>query len=492
MTLGNAGYLGEPTTNLSDRNMASRTSHVSNESATEWDFTTDSDSSYSSMEEDNREEEHRMLREKAKNQDKPTHNTQPHEPTLQLQLQHQPHSRQKEIARLITGITKNMKKMEDICGAQGFSFVVAFPGGDAASGCSASTRSRFEGDKVMEQAVEGVQSYKPDGFYAAPEAHHVRQLLHLPKLILDSLLSELMKHCDPPQGIYPTSKFVRPPWWPRGHEEVWQELGVAQSGQKVEVMYTKPHNLEKDVKVGVLVTVVRHLAPAFDKVLQHTSRSQHLQDQMAPMEAAIWKHVIDHEVRRYYSLLPDAPGAALASRKRRAVPKVAFTCNQPRCPYGHPARGFKTRRDLEMHRIICSVRGAGAPGLGGKLMSQAIAAKQQPAMPTRPSASNMPGPSETNQLHGMSQLGCGKEVAEHCGFDLNVSPPAEPTLHHHLSSSVSSTPNTFFPPLSTLSSSNSGGSGSASGKCSFGNTASTGMVHAPTLSLSHPSSLLEV
>ncbi|KAF8050253.1 hypothetical protein N665_2016s0008 [Sinapis alba] len=102
------------------------------------------------------------------------------------------------------------------------------------------------------------------------------------------LLSALMPHCDPPQRRFPFEKGVRPPWWPTG-EEYWWSQGQGPAPPS----YKKPHDLKKSWKIGVLISVIKHLSPG--KLREIVTQSKSLWNKMTTKERDVWLNVIDQE-----------------------------------------------------------------------------------------------------------------------------------------------------------------------------------------------------
>lgn len=118
-----------------------------------------------------------------------------------------------------------------------------------------------------------------------------KTLSELQDTTLGSLLSALVKHCYPPQRKFPLEKGLPPPWWPTGKEPWWPELDL-ESGPPP---YRKPHDLKKVWKIAVVIAVIKHMAPEFEKMQQLAKHSKYLQEKMSVRECALWSSVLQQE-----------------------------------------------------------------------------------------------------------------------------------------------------------------------------------------------------
>lgn len=112
---------------------------------------------------------------------------------------------------------------------------------------------------------------------------------------LGTLLSTLMYSCHPPQRKYPLENGVPPPWWPKGDEEWWPQLGFQHNKDPGPPPYRKPHDLKKAWKVAVLTAVIKHMSPNVQKIKHIVRMSKGLQDKMSAKEAATLAAIINHE-----------------------------------------------------------------------------------------------------------------------------------------------------------------------------------------------------
>ncbi|KAK8970951.1 ETHYLENE INSENSITIVE 3-like 3 protein [Platanthera guangdongensis] len=202
----------------------------------------------------------------------------------------------KKMSRAQDGILKYMLKLVEVCNARGFVYGIVPDKGKPVSGSSDNLRAwwkeKVKFDKngpaaitVYEDEISAIENKNQ----ASKNCH---SLMNLHDATLGSLLSSLMQHCDPPQRKYPLERGLPPPWWPSGNEEWWVNLGLPQ-GQVPP--YKKPHDLKKVWKVGVLMGVIKHMAPNIDKVRTHVRKSKCLQDKMSAKESAIWLGVLSME-----------------------------------------------------------------------------------------------------------------------------------------------------------------------------------------------------
>ncbi|KAL9659545.1 hypothetical protein QQ045_024352 [Rhodiola kirilowii] len=212
----------------------------------------------------------------------------------------QEQARRKKMSRAQDGILKYMLKMMEVCNAQGFVYGIIPENGKAVTGASDNLREWWK-EKVRfdRNGPAAISKYMKDNSIPNPNENRTlvgpttTTLQELQDTTLGSLLSALMQHCDPPQRRYPLEKGVAPPWWPSGNEDWWCQLGLPNS--QGPPPYKKPHDLKKLWKVGVLTSVIKHIAPNFTKIRKLVRQSKCLQDKMTAKETATWLAVINQE-----------------------------------------------------------------------------------------------------------------------------------------------------------------------------------------------------
>jgi ethylene-insensitive protein 3 len=209
----------------------------------------------------------------------------------------------KKMARVQNGILKYMLKLMEVCNARGFAYGIVPEKGKPISGTSENIREWWkEKVKFDKNGPAAIAKYEVENSVLvnakSSETKTRYSLMELQDATLGSLLSALMQHCSPQQRRYPLDKGVPPPWWPSGHEAWWTSLGLP----KGEVPpYRKPHDLKKVWKAGVLIGVIRHMAPNFYKIRNHVRKSKCLQDKMTAKESLIWLGVLQNEEKYFHS-----------------------------------------------------------------------------------------------------------------------------------------------------------------------------------------------
>lgn len=204
----------------------------------------------------------------------------------------------KKMARAQNGILKYMLKLMEVCNARGFVYGIIPEKGKPISGASDNIREWWkEKVKFDKNGPAAIAKYEVEnsvlGNAKSSGTNKTRySLMDLQDATLGSLLSALMQHCSPQQRRYPLEKGVPPPWWPSGNEAWWAALGLPRGEAPP---YRKPHDLKKAWKAGVLIGVIRHMAPNFDKIRTHVRKSKCLQDKMTAKESLIWLGVLQNE-----------------------------------------------------------------------------------------------------------------------------------------------------------------------------------------------------
>jgi len=226
------------------------------------------------------------------------------------QRQSQEQARRKKMSRAQDGILKYMLKMMEVCKAQGFVYGIIPEKGKPVSGASDNLRAwwkekvRFDRNGpaaiAKYQAEHSIPGTNEDCNAVASTPHTLQELQDT---TLGSLLSALMQHCDPPQRRFPLEKGVPPPWWPKGNEEWWPQLGLPKD--QGPPPYKKPHDLKKAWKVSVLTAVIKHMSPDIAKIRKLVRQSKCLQDKMTAKESATWLAIINQEELLAQKFFPD-------------------------------------------------------------------------------------------------------------------------------------------------------------------------------------------
>ena len=210
----------------------------------------------------------------------------------------------KRIARAHDGILRYMLKLMEVCNARGFVYGIIPNEGKPVSGASDNIRAWWKDQvKFDKNGPAAIAKYEVENsdLVNAESIGTMNQhsLMDLQDATLGSLLSALMQYCSPQQRKYPLDKGIPPPWWPSGNEEWWIDLGLPKGKTPP---YKKPHDLKKVWKVGVLMGVIKHMAPNFDKIRYHVRKSKCLQDKMTARESLIWLGVLQREEKYVHSV----------------------------------------------------------------------------------------------------------------------------------------------------------------------------------------------
>jgi len=208
----------------------------------------------------------------------------------------------KRMARAHDGILKYMLKLMEVCNARGFVYGIIPNEGKPVSGASDNIRAWWkEKVKFDKNGPAAIAKYEVENSVPLNSigTMNLPSLMDLQDSTLGSLLSALMQHCSPQQRKYPLDKGIPPPWWPSGNEEWWSDLGLPKGKTPP---YKKPHNLKKVWKVGVLMGVIKHMAPNFDKIRNRVRKSKCLQDKMTARESLIWLGVLQREEKYVHSI----------------------------------------------------------------------------------------------------------------------------------------------------------------------------------------------
>ncbi|XP_010527327.1 PREDICTED: protein ETHYLENE INSENSITIVE 3-like [Tarenaya hassleriana] len=301
-----------------------------------------------------------------------------------LQLQEQDRKK-KKTNRAQGGILKYMLKIMEVCKAHGFVYGIVQENGKTVMGSSDNLREwwkdtvRFDRNgpyAIAKHLTDNSSGLGQDlGSRVVGSTPHT--LLELQDTTLGSLLSALMQHCSPPQRRFPLDKGVTPPWWPTGKEEWWPQLSLPEDCRGFPPPYKKPHDLKKVWKVGVLMSVIKHMSPDIAKIRKLVRQSKCLQGKMTARESSMWLAAINREEVIVGELYPNTfprefgyfPVSAFASdspvvpkRKLEANPDIAlhhkiYKCENHLCLYSEAQMGFYDRISRDNHQLTCFYRG---------------------------------------------------------------------------------------------------------------------------------------
>ncbi|KAE9615650.1 putative transcription factor EIL family [Lupinus albus] len=192
-----------------------------------------------------------------------------------------------------------MLKMMEHCDVKGFVYGIIPDKGKPVTGCSDNLRSWWKEKVRFERngpaAIAKCEKENGNVFMnLVPKEKAPLYILHqLPDTTLGSLLSLLMQRCNPAQRKYPLDKGIAPPWWPKGNEIWWEEMGF--SADLVPPPYKKPHDLKKVWKVSVLIAVIKNISPNFEKIRRAVLHSKTLQHKFTAKDITIWSSSINQE-----------------------------------------------------------------------------------------------------------------------------------------------------------------------------------------------------
>lgn len=317
-------------------------------------------------------------------------------------------------------ILKYMLKMMAVCKAQGFVYGIVLENGKTVGGASNNLRCWWQEQvKFNLNGPAAITVYQNDN--PIPDISNMdnlelasHTLWELQDTTLGSLLSALIQHCDPPQRNYPFGHEVFPPWWPKGNEEWWHQLGIPSPPP-----YRKPHDLKKDWKITVLTAVIKHMAPDFAKIRNLVRRSKGLQEKMTARDNIIWLSVINQEELVWRHLHSNASPPSLSTeetfytigcsteydigvaeqdtpqdffqpaareervtligesigtdsiRKRKQsvedllLGQKMYNCKYVLCPYHNPKLGFLDMKARNEHQYKCRFRRYRSPNMEG-------------------------------------------------------------------------------------------------------------------------------
>lgn len=207
--------------------------------------------------------------------------------------------KRKTMSRSQDGILRYMHKMMEVCNVQGFVYGIIPEKGKPVTGSSDNLRGWWkENVRFDRNGPAAIAKYEEEtgllSFNAILKGDApVHNLAELPDTTLGSLLSSLMQHCDPPQRRFPLEKGMIPPWWPKGDEIWWADMGFQRDPGPPP--YKKPHDLKKVWKVCALTAVIKHISPDVNKIRNLVRHSKSLQDKLSAREMSIWMAVMNHE-----------------------------------------------------------------------------------------------------------------------------------------------------------------------------------------------------
>ncbi|KAK3124842.1 hypothetical protein QOZ80_7BG0594430 [Eleusine coracana subsp. coracana] len=121
---------------------------------------------------------------------------------------------------------------------------------------------------------------------------------------LQRMVSALMPRCHPPLWQHETRGpgLAPPPWWPTGSEPWWGPEVAAHlptMAAHLPVPFVKGKQLRKAHRVVLLVAIVKHLTPDFDRVTAAVGPCG-----LSASEAALWNNAIENERARCVRLRP--------------------------------------------------------------------------------------------------------------------------------------------------------------------------------------------
>ncbi|RWR74314.1 protein ETHYLENE INSENSITIVE 3-like protein [Cinnamomum micranthum f. kanehirae] len=328
-------------------------------------------------------------------------------------------SLRKKMSRAQDEILKYMLKMMAVCKAQGFVYGIVLENGKTVGGASNNLRSWWQEQVKFDlSGPAAITVYQNDN--PIPDIRNMdnlelassHTLRGLQDTTLGSILSALIQHCDPPQRNYPFGHEVSPPWWPKGNEEWWHQLGIPSPPP-----YRKPHDLKKDWKMTVLTAVIKHLAPDFAKIRNLVRRSKGLQEKMTARDNIIWLSVINQEELVWHHLHSNASAPSLSTEetfstigcseydigvaeqdtpqdffqpeareervilmgessgtdsiRKQAVEEdlllghKMYNCRYVLCPYHNPRLGFLDTKARNEHQFKCRFRHYRSPNMEG-------------------------------------------------------------------------------------------------------------------------------
>ncbi|XP_019413543.1 PREDICTED: ETHYLENE INSENSITIVE 3-like 1 protein [Lupinus angustifolius] len=205
----------------------------------------------------------------------------------------------KNLSRGYEAVLRSMLKMMEYCDVKGFVYGIIPDKGKPVTGCSDNLRSWWKEKVRFERnGPAAIAMYEKEngnvGMNLVPKEKPPLFILHqLPDTTIGSLLSLLMQRCNPEQRKYPLDKGIAPPWWPKGNEIWWNEMGFSED--LAPPPYKKPHDLKKVWKVSALVAVIKNISPNFEKIRRAVLHSKTLQHKFTAKDISIWSSSINQE-----------------------------------------------------------------------------------------------------------------------------------------------------------------------------------------------------
>nr|AOS89825.1 ethylene insensitive 3-like 1 [Phalaenopsis aphrodite subsp. formosana] len=224
-------------------------------------------------------------------------------------------TRRKKLSRVRDSLIKYMLQLTDECKAQGYVYGIISETGKTITGSSDNLRAWWKDQvRFSHSAPKALEDFArerctPGSRSAAPPG----SLKDLSDTMLGSLLSAMMPHCNPPQRRFQLEKGVAPPWWPTGYETWWALNDMTKNVPPPP--YRKPHDLKKAWKVGVLLSIIKHMAPDLDMVRRLVRKSKCLQEKMSARDLKIWMAAVKDEEEAYRRGNPGVGGVELQAQE---------------------------------------------------------------------------------------------------------------------------------------------------------------------------------
>jgi Ethylene insensitive 3 len=209
-------------------------------------------------------------------------------------------------------IENSFQRAMDEANMQGYAYGIILKDGSVISRSSPSlcrwwaetVRFQQNGPAAIDRYYVANELFDPNKDTDTPRRTY-NKLMALSDATLGSLLSTLMNRCNPPQRKFPLDMKVPPPWWPTGDELWWDQITIEKD--QGPPPYKKPHDLRKMWKAAVVIAIIKHMAPAFDKLAHMVRQSKNLQGRMSVREMQAWNYVLKEEVKIYSREHPDVP-----------------------------------------------------------------------------------------------------------------------------------------------------------------------------------------
>ncbi|KAL5197855.1 hypothetical protein ABZP36_001367 [Zizania latifolia] len=127
----------------------------------------------------------------------------------------------------------------------------------------------------------------------------------LPDPVLARLVKVLMRKCQPPQEKFPMlgKSPSRPPWWPKGDEPWWSELGSS----AVPPPYKPVRLLSTADKAVAIVAMVKNIAPDYERIAVAVQMAPSVTTIITDLEAMSWDAGLSRERDAYIAAHPRAP-----------------------------------------------------------------------------------------------------------------------------------------------------------------------------------------